>query len=108
MTTVVLAEKPDQGRKFAKALGASGTSHTKGFIEIKEDSSLLKDHTIVTWGIGHLVSLVEPDAYDEKYKKWVINDLPIIPETMKYWINKSTRQQFNIVKGQLKKRIGLS
>ncbi len=103
MTTVVLAEKPDQGRKFAKALGASGTSHTKGFIEIKEDSSLLKDHTIVTWGIGHLVSLVEPDAYDEKYKKWVINDLPIIPETMKYWINKSTRQQFNIVKEQLKK-----
>lgn len=57
----------------------------------------------VTWGIGHLVSLVEPDVYDEKYKKWVINDLPIIPETMKYWINKSTRQQFNIVKEQLKK-----
>ena len=102
MTTVVLAEKPDQGRKFAKALGASGTSHTKGFIEIN-DCSLLNDHTIVTWEIGHLVSLVEPDAYDEKYKKWVINDLPIIPETMKYWINKSTRQQFNIVKEQLKK-----
>lgn len=48
MTTVVLAEKPDQGRKFAKALGASGTSHTKGFIEIN-DCSLLNDHTIVTW-----------------------------------------------------------
>lgn len=62
-----------------------------------------ESHSIVTWGIGYLVSLVESDVYDEKYKKWVINDLPIIPETMKYWINKSTRQQFNIVKEQLKK-----
>src|SRR5699024_10213800 len=57
----------------------------------------------VTWGIGHLVGLAEPETYSEDYKKWSMDNLPILPSQMKYQVNKKTSKQFNVVKGLLKK-----
>ena len=70
---VVLAEKPSVGRDMAKVLNCHKTGN--GFIE--------GDKYIVTWALGHLVTLADPERYDQKYKTWKIEDLPIIPDRMK-------------------------
>ncbi|MCY3067577.1 DNA topoisomerase [Aerococcus mictus] len=100
MLTVVLAEKPDQGKKFAKALGK--TNNHKKYVEVT-NSPIFSGDLIVTWGIGHLVSLAEPQAYDESLKKWSMETLPIIPDNMKYIVNKATSSQFKVVKEWLTK-----
>jgi len=69
-------------------------------------SYLEGERYIITWAIGHLVELAEPDAYDEKYKKWNINDLPIIPDTFKLVPNRKTRDQLKVI-AQLAKRSDL-
>lgn len=99
MKTVVLAEKPDQGRKLAKALGKQ-KSKTKGAIDVA--SSILEGDVSVTWGIGHLVILSEPDDYADKYKQWELEDLPILPDQMKYKVSKGKAGQFKTVKNLLK------
>ncbi|MDR1539783.1 MAG: DNA topoisomerase III [Clostridiales bacterium] len=86
--TLVLAEKPSVGKDIARVLGcASGGG---GFME--------GPAYVVTWALGHLVSLAEPEQYDKKYEKWDMNDLPIIPESMKLEVIGKTSKQYNVVK----------
>jgi DNA topoisomerase III len=74
--TLVIAEKPSVARDLAAALPGS-------FKQAKEKTHLVADDYVITWAVGHLVGLAEPDAYDPKLKKWRFADLPIIPEEFK-------------------------
>lgn len=98
MTTVILAEKPSQAKAYVDSF-ASATKHP-GYYTVNDP--ILAPNTIVTYGFGHLVELVTPDKYDEKYKRWSLNNLPIFPETYKYTVPKDKQAQFKIVKGLLK------
>lgn len=88
MKTVVLAEKPSVGRELARVLKCSKKS--KSYIE--------GDKYIVTWAMGHLVELADPDAYDIKYRKWDLETLPMLPDRMKHRIIKKSGNQFRAVK----------
>src|SRR5215204_7169138 len=74
--TLVLAEKPSVARDLAGALPGA-------FKQAKDKTHLVGDDYVVTWAVGHLVGLAEPDAYDPKLKKWRFADLPIIPDEFK-------------------------
>jgi DNA topoisomerase III len=74
--TLVMSEKPSVARDLAGALPGS-------FTQAKEKTHLVGDDYVVTWAVGHLVGLAEPDAYDEKLKKWRFADLPILPDKFK-------------------------
>lgn len=91
--SVVLAEKPSVSRDIARVLGC----HKKGngFFE--------GDKYIVTWALGHLVTLADPEAYDDKYKTWKLEDLPMLPNRLKLVVIKQTNKQFQIVKAQLQR-----
>ncbi|HAR6185102.1 TPA: hypothetical protein I1702_001533 [Staphylococcus pseudintermedius] len=93
---LILAEKPSQASSYAKALG--DFKKQKGYF--KGQSNILKGEIVITWCIGHLVQLAEMAEYDDKYKNWKKEDLPFIPEKMKYKISKidSIRSQFNNIK----------
>ncbi|MBR7041169.1 MAG: DNA topoisomerase 3 [Clostridia bacterium] len=88
MKTLVVAEKPSVGRDIARVLKA--TARGEGFLS--------GDNYIVTWAVGHLVSLKEPDELDEKYSKWNRNDLPILPADIPLKVLTPTRSQFKVVK----------
>lgn len=88
---LVLAEKPSVGRDIARVLGCKNEKN--GYIEGQK--------YIVTWALGHLITLADPEIYDKKYKKWEINDLPILPKDLKTVVIKKTSKQFNIVKALL-------
>jgi DNA topoisomerase-3 len=94
LKTLIIAEKPDMGRNIAAAIEPKAKNHR---------SYLEGEQYIITWAIGHLIELAEPDAYDDKYKKWNINDLPIIPDTFKLVPNKKTIDQLKVI-AQLAKR----
>lgn len=98
MTTVILAEKPSQAKAYVDSF-ASATKHP-GYYTVNDP--ILAPNTIVTYGFGHLVELVTPDKYDEKYKRWSLDNLPIFPETYKYTVPKDKQAQFKIVKDLLK------
>jgi DNA topoisomerase-3 len=85
---LIIAEKPSLARDIASALGVNGKRD--GYIEGKD--------YIVTWCIGHLVELANPEVYDEKLKSWSLSTLPFIPETFKYSVNSNTSAQFNVIK----------
>ncbi len=87
-----IAEKPSVAREFAKALQVSG-SNRDGYIESKD--------AIVTWCVGHLVTMSYPEAYDEKYKRWSLDTIPFIPTEFKYEVISSVQKQFQIVSGLL-------
>lgn len=89
--SVVIAEKPSVARDIANVLKC--TKKGNGFLE--------GDKYIVTWALGHLVTLADPEAYDQKYKTWNLEDLPMLPERMKLVVMKQTGKQFNSVKSQL-------
>ena len=89
---LVLGEKPSVAQEFAKALKLN-TSRRDGYLE-GEDS-------IVTWCVGHLVTMSYPEAYDEKLKKWSLQTLPFLPEEFKYEVIPSVKKQYEIVKGLL-------
>ena len=72
--TLVIAEKPSVGRDLARVLPGPFTKH-EGYLEAP-------DHTI-TWAVGHLVQLADPDEYDDRFKKWRMADLPIVPDRFK-------------------------
>lgn len=97
MKTVVLAEKPDQGKKYANALGVAKKNN--GYFQV--NSNIIPGEVIVTWGIGHLVGLSSMDKYGEQYKKWNINNLPFQPQKMIYEVSQNTKSQFIVVKKQL-------
>ena len=88
MKTLVVAEKPSVGRDIARVLKANARG--EGFLS--------GDSYIVTWAVGHLVSLKEPDELDEKYTKWNRNDLPILPEVIPLKVLSQTKPQFKVVK----------
>ncbi len=85
---VVVAEKPSVGRDIARVIGCG----TRG------DGCLIGDRYIVTWAVGHLVTLMEPDEIDEKYKKWRFDTLPILPEVIPLKVIGSSRDQYSKVK----------
>lgn len=89
--TLVLAEKPSVGRDIARVLECKNEKN--GYIE--------GNKYIVTWALGHLVTLADPENYDQKYKSWNIEDLPILPKHLKTVVIKKTNKQFNIVKAQI-------
>ncbi|WP_241138818.1 DNA topoisomerase III [Bacillus mycoides] len=89
--SVVIAEKPSVARDIAKVLKC--TKKGNGYLE--------GDKYIVTWALGHLVTLADPEIYDNKYKTWNLEDLPMLPERMKLVVIKQTGKQFNAVKHQL-------
>ena len=86
---LVVCEKPSVAATLAKALGA--TDHKNGYIEC--------DNIIVSWCIGHLVELASADCYDERYKKWSVEDLPIIPQKWQYIVSAGKNEQFEVLRG---------
>ena len=69
--TLVVAEKPSVGRDLSTALPGKFEKHDDGYLESEE--------YVITWAVGHLVQLADPEEYDEKFKKWKMADLPIVP-----------------------------
>lgn len=90
--SLYIAEKPSVAQEFAKALHLN-TRRSDGFLESEE--------SIVTWCVGHLVTMSYPEVYDEKFKKWSLSTLPFLPEEFKYEVIPSVSKQFNIVRGLL-------
>ncbi|MBW9169716.1 type IA DNA topoisomerase [Clostridium estertheticum] len=87
-----ITEKPSVAAEFAKALKINGRK-SDGFIE--------SDKAVVTWCVGHLVTMSYPEKYDIKLKKWSLNTLPFLPKSYKYEVIEGVKKQFNIVKSQL-------
>ncbi len=85
---LVVAEKPSVARDLAKVLGCNK----------KGNNCIIGDDYIVTWAIGHLITLLEPGDYDNKYKKWNFRELPVIPEAMKLKPIIQTKRQFDVIK----------
>ena len=85
---LIVTEKPSVARDIANVLGVKG----------RGDGCLIGDEYIVTWAIGHLVTLLDPEEYDEKYRKWSLTTLPILPEQMKIKPISKTRKQYQIIK----------
>ncbi|HCM90615.1 MULTISPECIES: type IA DNA topoisomerase [Vagococcus] len=104
MTTVILAEKPDQAKKFASALSGEVLKNQGGYFEFKSD---IFGETVVTWAIGHLVGLALPNEYESTPNKKGFDyaNIPFLPESqnMKYKVIEGKEKQFKAVKGQLEK-----
>lgn len=98
-SVVVVAEKPSQARDYAKAYEIDEKS--KHYIKIKPNDTFREGATI-TWAVGHLLELYKPQDYDEKYKKWSLENLPIIPDTFRYQVMEDKKEQFNQVVKLLK------
>lgn len=91
---LVLAEKPSVGKDIARVLGCSKSGN--GYIEgVKY---------VVTWALGHLVTLADPEVYDPKYKEWRMEDLPMLPAHLKLVVIKESGRQFQVVKGLLQRK----
>ncbi len=88
MSKLVICEKPSVGQSISKVLSA--TKRCDGYLE--------GGGYVVSWCIGHLVELAQPEAYDDKYAKWRKEDLPILPERWQYRVSGSTKKQFSILK----------
>ena len=88
---LIITEKPSVARDFARVLGVSGNKN--GYIE--------NDTYVISWCYGHLVEMAYPEVYDEKYKKWKLEDLPFLPATYKYGVVESAKDQYKIVNGLL-------
>ena len=86
--SVFIAEKPSVAKQFAEALKLNCKSY---------DGYLESENCIITWCVGHLITMSYPDAYDEKYKKWSFATLPFLPEEYKYEVIKSSAKQFSTV-----------
>ena len=91
MKTLVIAEKPSVGRDFARVLKCS--KNNQGALE--------GDKYVVTWALGHLVTLADPETYDSKYKAWEMKDLPMLPEKFQLVVIKQTGKQYQTVKNHL-------
>lgn len=90
--SLYIAEKPSVAREFGKALKENMRSYD-GYTE--------SEHAVVTWCVGHLVTMSYPEVYDEKYKKWSLTTLPFLPEEFKYEVIPAVKKQFDIVAGLL-------
>lgn len=94
MKPVIVAEKPSQAKAYAEAFK---TAKREGFLEIMPDA-IFPEGAYITWGIGHLVELKEPKAYDPKWGKWSLAALPILPVDYQFQVARGKYQQFNIIK----------
>lgn len=90
--SIYIAEKPSVAKEFAKALKYN-MKNKDGYLE--------SDEAVVTWCVGHLVTMSYPEVYDEKYKRWSLDTIPFIPEEFKYEVIGSVKKQFQIVSGLL-------
>lgn len=88
MNNLVIAEKPSVAQSIAKVLGCTG----------RRDGYLEGNGYLVSWCVGHLVGLAQPEEYDGKYETWKKEDLPIIPDTFQYQVASATKKQFKILK----------
>ena len=94
MKSIVLAEKPSVGRDLAQVLGCR--KKAKGYSE--------GDAHIVTWAMGHLVELADPQSYDEKYRTWSLHYLPMLPERMKHRVIRQTSHQFRTIQSLFRRK----
>src|ERR1700755_812510 len=100
--TLVIAEKPSVGRDLARIL--PGPFEKKAGPGEKTERSLEGPEHIISWAVGHLVQLAEPDEYDDKYKKWRMADLPIVPARLKLVVrDEPSQKQRHVVKALLKR-----
>ena len=90
---LVLAEKPSVGRELARVLGCRRGG--EGYLE--------GDRYVVTWALGHLVTLADPDVYEKKWEKWDMADLPMLPQHRKLVVIPQTARQFRVVQGLMKR-----
>ena len=90
--SIYIAEKPSVAKEFAKALKYNMKS---------KDGYMESDEAVVTWCVGHLVTMSYPEAYDEKYRRWSLDTIPFIPEEFKYEVIDAVKKQFQIVSGLL-------
>lgn len=91
---LVLAEKPSVAMSLSKVIGA----------DQRGDGYMEGNGYLVSWCVGHLVELSQPEAYDEKYAKWRYDDLPILPEHWQYQVSASTKKQFGILKKLMQRK----
>ncbi|MGH3140609.1 MAG: toprim domain-containing protein, partial [Gaiellales bacterium] len=91
---LVIAEKPSVAQDYARALGGGFQKH-EGYLE--------SDDHIVSWAIGHLVELAEPEDYDEALKRWSIKTLPVLPEQFKLRPDARNKKQLDVLKRLLKR-----
>lgn len=91
--SLVLAEKPSVGREIARVLGCR--KGAEGYLE--------GDRHVVTWALGHLVTLADPDVYEKKWEKWEMEDLPMLPQNMKLVVIPQTGKQFRVVQSLMKR-----
>lgn len=89
--SLIISEKPSVAMEFAKVLKITG----------KKDGYIEGDKYVITWCVGHLIEMLYPDAYDEKYKKWTLEDLPFLPKTYKYGIISKVKKQYQIINKML-------
>ena len=94
MKSLVLAEKPSVAREIGRVLKCN--KKAKGYLEGPE--------YVVTWALGHLVTLAEPDDYDKRLKEWRLEDLPMLPEKMKLKVIRQTSHQYQVVKSLMKRQ----
>ncbi len=87
-----IAEKPSVALEFAKILSIKGN---------KQDGYIESSEAVVTWCVGHMVTMSYPEKYDERYKKWVLKDLPFLPKEYRYEVIKNVKKQFDIVSSLL-------
>ena len=92
--SLFIAEKPSVAQEFAKALKENMR---------RGDGCLESDSYVVTWCVGHLVTMSYPEVYDEKYKRWSLNTLPFLPDEFLYEVIPGVKKQFKIVSGLLKR-----
>lgn len=90
---LIITEKPSVAQDYAKVFQVSGKHN--GYIE--------NANYVITWCVGHLVEMVYPEEYDIRYKKWMLQDLPFLPETYKYGVIKNVKQQYDIVHALLQR-----
>ncbi|MEN6461872.1 MAG: DNA topoisomerase III [Syntrophomonas sp.] len=93
MKSLVLAEKPSVGKELARVLNCN--SKNKGYMEGPQ--------YVVTWALGHLVTLAEPDDYDQKLKQWRMEDLPMLPDNMKLKVIRQTSHQYQVVRNLMQR-----
>ncbi|MGE5544557.1 MAG: DNA topoisomerase III [Bacillota bacterium] len=94
MKSLVLAEKPSVGREIGRVLKCNQKG--KGYLEGPE--------YVVTWALGHLVTLAEPDDYDKRLKEWRLEDLPMLPEKMKLKVIRQTSHQYQVIKNLMRRQ----
>jgi DNA topoisomerase-3 len=100
--TLIIAEKPSVGKDLARVL--PGPFEKKTGAGDKTERALEGPEHVISWAVGHLVQLAEPDEYDDKFKKWRMADLPIVPDRFKLIVrDERSQKQMTVVKGLLKR-----